>query len=123
MDDNFEEAEKLYRAVLPVSTFWKQNGSLSSAAFKDKNGLSVDRQWDRSDEEAVNFLKERNFRGEIVYVLVQNCNEVQAVVRYLPSRGNKYHSEIHKDLQQKELSNSQAKHLARTAKIVVVIST
>ena len=33
--------ERLYRAVRPDSLFWKVNGTLSSAAFKDKKGLSA----------------------------------------------------------------------------------
>lgn len=123
MDEHFEEMEKLYRAVLPKDTFWKENGSLSSAAFKDKNGLSVDRQKERTDAEAVEFFHKRKFVGEIVYVRVRNCNEVQALVRYLPSRGNAFHSEIHKNWQEKQLSNSQAKKLAQCAKIVTITIT
>ena len=123
MDEHFEASEKLYRVVLPKNTFWKDNGSLSSAAFKDKEGLSVDRQWNRTDAEAVGFFRKRNFVGEIVYVFVQNCNEVKAVVKYLPSKTNVFHSEIHRDRQQAELSSSQAKRLAKCARVVKITTT
>lgn len=44
MDSVFYNNEKLYRAILPIEPFKKSDGSISSAAFKDKNGLSVDKQ-------------------------------------------------------------------------------
>ena len=46
MDNIFRIDEKLYRAVYPpevMDMFWKRDGSVSSAAFEDRNGLSVDR--------------------------------------------------------------------------------
>ena len=43
MNDKFFGDEGLYRAVLPTEMFWKKNGRVSSAVFRDKNGLSVDR--------------------------------------------------------------------------------
>ena len=55
MTEQFDKFERLYRAVYPTNImpmFWKENGELSSAVFKDKNGLSVERDGGR-DERAV----------------------------------------------------------------------
>lgn len=46
MNDTFPDEEKLYRAVFPESymqMFWKRDGTVSSAAFADREGLSVER--------------------------------------------------------------------------------
>lgn len=46
MDNTFPNCEKLYRAVFPESymqMFWRKDGTVSSAAFTDKQGLSVER--------------------------------------------------------------------------------
>lgn len=117
MDDIFREDEKLYRAVYPpevVSMFWRRDGSLSSAAFADPKGLSVDREGDRSEAEAISSMKER-FLGQIVFVRYRNCRQVGAVVRYLPSSHNPYHSEIHGSESSPLLSKSQRRHLAEKA--------
>ena len=115
MDDNFDKKEKLLRAVRPNSIYW-ENGRLSSAAFKDSAGLSVDRVFDRPLSLAVDVMKE-NLDGSIVSVKVENCDDVNACVKYLPSPRNAYHSEIHKDEKTKRLAEFQAKGLARCAKI------
>ena len=49
MTELFDMYERLYRAVYPpnIMPFWKKNGQLSSAAFKDKKGLSVERDGGR----------------------------------------------------------------------------
>lgn len=114
MDNVFEDSEQLLRAVLPSAMFWKDN-RLSSAAFKDANGLSVDRVYKRKLESAVKKMTQ-SFIGSIVSVRVSDCREVQACVKYLPTK-NKYHSEIHRDERMRLLSSFQAKHLARVAVI------
>ena len=48
---DFYLKEKLYRAVLPYEPFIKEDGTISSAAFKDSQGLSVDRQMHRENKE------------------------------------------------------------------------
>lgn len=84
--------------------------------FFDKKGLSVDRGYYRPDIEVVDFMRE-TLNGSIVSFKVEDCNQVNAKVKYLPSRNNKYHSEVH-GKETKELSNKQRKYLATHAKIV-----
>lgn len=120
MDNTFRIDEKLYRAVYPpevMDMFWKRDGSVSSAAFADRNGLSVDRGDYRPESEVIEYMSER-FTGHIVSLYVKNCNDVGAVVRYSPSKSNVYHSEIHGSATNKLLSKTQRRHLAIKAKIV-----
>lgn len=116
MDGTFDQQEKLLRAVWPPNCrpdFWV-NGRLSSAALKDKRGLSVDRTYDRSLEISVEFIKQHK-HGYIVSFTIPNCNFVQACVKYLPSQENIYHCEIHGSETEKVLSDTQALLLARLA--------
>ena len=120
MNDVFPKAERLYRTVYPPELshmYWKKDGSVSSAAFADPKGLSVDRGDDRTDETVAADMRNR-FTGEIIRVYVKNCVDVGAVVRYLPSKTNPYHSEIHGSESTPLLSKSQRRHLAMKAVIV-----
>ena len=114
----FAPEEKLLRAVWPPAqrpSYWR-GGRLSSAAFKDKRGLSVSRTYDRATAQAVAEMRER-FQGAIVSVRTEDCQEVQAVVCYLPSKSDPYHSEIHGSASEKLLNDAQALYLARMAKL------
>ena len=56
MTEQFDPGEKMYRAVFPpeiMPLFWKENGKISSAVFKDKNGLSVERAGDRDEDTVI----------------------------------------------------------------------
>ena len=79
MNNEFENDEKLYRAVYPYDMFWTSGGKVSSAAFKDKNGLSVERGYYRDDYLVVEDMNKR-FEGNIVCVTVEDCRNVHAKV-------------------------------------------
>ena len=114
MDNTFNDNEKLYRAVYPpeiAKMFWKSDGSLSSAAFADPKGLSVDRGNNRSDNDVSIDMRKR-FSGYIFYVFACHCYETNALIKYLPSRYNPYHSEIHSSADKPLLSKSQRRYLA-----------
>ena len=118
--DEFKHDEKLFRAVYPpeiADLFWRADGTVSSAAFADPKGLSVDRQGRRSAEEAVAYLQSR-FQGRVLYVRVRNCMQAGAVVRHVPSHKNPWHSEIHGSDTSLLLSRSQRRYLSRNAVIV-----
>lgn len=117
MDSKFDETESLIRAVYPENQrpdFWENNGRLSSAALKDKNGLSVTRTYDRSVKDTVEWMTV-HFKGAMVAITVKACNDVQAYVKYCPSKTNEYHSEIHGSKDEIELNDFQAHQLARRA--------
>lgn len=116
MDASFDEKEKLLRAVWPPTRkpdFWV-NGRLSSAALKDERGLSVDRTGDRTLEGSLEAIKNR-LQGYIVSFTVPLCKSVRVCLRYCPSDGNTYHSEIHGSNTQIVLSDEQALLLGRGA--------
>lgn len=110
--------EPLYRAIKPAEDFWRIDGeSVTSAAFWDKRGLSVDRLGNRSPQDAIDTLHNRpgyNNRG-IVSVTVQNCLDVEALPKHIPLEDNPHHSEIHGNEAQPTLSKEQRKRLARAA--------
>ena len=116
MDSMFEEKEKLYRAVLPRFIYDKKDGHISSAAFKDSKGLSVDRGYYRADSVVIGAMRKK-LRGSIVSVTVGQCHEINAIVKYCPSQTNDYHSEIHGGKDRIVLSDSQSKHLADMVKM------
>ncbi len=118
MDETFSEQESLLRAVYPATRrpdFWN-NGRLSSAALKDKRGLSVERTYDRTVKDAALSMSLR-FQGLIISITVPACNAVRAYIKYCPSQNNPYHSEIHGSQTCIELSDTQALLLARSATI------
>ena len=118
MDNFTNENEKLFRSIRPDDIYWKdkENRILSSAAFKDSNGLSVDRQHGRTEEESVKEMKEK-FVGTVVCVTVGICREKEAIVDYCPTDDNIHHCEIIRSHERKVLTNSQARYLASKAAI------
>lgn len=119
MNDIFSDSEKLYRAVFPATcfpNFWKKNGKVSSAAFKKKGGLSVERGNFRSDKNVIEEMR-KFFSGNIISVTARQCRDVHAVVKYLPTNRSIYHSEIHSSDEKMLLTEHQAKYLADSAVI------
>jgi len=119
MTEQFDENEKVYRAVYPpeiMPLFWKENGEISSAVFKDKKGLSVERAGDRIEDEVINDMR-LFFYGAIISIVVIDCSLCGAVVKYLPTKRSIYHSEIHGEKDRILLSQSQCKYLAKMAKV------
>lgn len=124
MEIPFTDSELLYRAVLPKEAFWKMDGTLSSAVFKTRrgeDGISVDRQMGRSDDEAIAFVLE-HLQGAVVAVSVSDVYDCQAEVRYNPifkeNEVNEFHSLVVKSVDSPKLTGSQSKHLATVARIV-----
>lgn len=120
MDQNFVDDEGLFRAVRPYSPkslYWKDDGTISSAALKDSHGLSVDRDGGREMDDVISSMKLR-FSGVIARFTVGNCRDVGALVQYRPSVSNEFHCEVHGSDTKLELSNSQAHKLAGKLQIV-----
>mgnify|MGYP000046163122 CR=1 FL=1 len=118
MEKKVEDSENLFRAIRPDDMFWKneEKTKLSSAAFKDRNGLSVDRQGTRTEEESIQKIK-NSFTGKIAYTAAGVCYSNGIMVDYCPTEENLYHCEIIRNHEKKLLSKSQAKFLADCFKI------
>jgi len=67
------DTETLYRAVRSWPKYWKENGGLSPAAFKDSRGLSVDRNGDRNEEKVIHDFRKRKFDGTLISVGAKEC--------------------------------------------------
>ena len=120
MDKFFKDNEKIYRAVYPpevADMFWRKDGSVSSAAFADPKGLSVDRGAFRTDSDVKDDMHKR-FSGMIIRLYAKNCTDIGAVLKYMPSKSNPYHSELHGSNSNKLLSKQQRLFLSRKAIIL-----
>ena len=120
MNNIFSEKELLYRAVYPPEInqiLWKDNKHVSSAAFLDKKGLSVERGNFRSDEDVVKDMR-KSFIGTIISVTTILCKTVDAKIFYKPTKRSIYHSEIHGSDTKIILSPKQRLFLSQNCKIV-----
>lgn len=116
MQSDFYRGEKFYRAVLPIETFIKEDGTITSGAFKDPQGLSVDRQFNRDDKDAIEYIKNHK-KGYICSFTKEDCDKQDIHYEYCPVEGNVFHSEIHNSPTKKLLSRSKCKYLASICKI------
>lgn len=119
MNNIFSDYEKLYRAVFPesyIQMFWRKDGTVSSAAFTDREGLSVERGDFREDKRVIEEMQ-KFFNGCIISLTVEQCRKVDAIVKYKPTTRSKYHSEIHGSKEVPLLNKSQRKRLADVAKM------
>lgn len=122
MNNIFNPAECLYRAIMPSKPnmlFMKDDGSVSSALYKDPNGCSVDRGNYRNDNDVVADMQKR-LVGNIAKFSVKTCNEADILIKYLPENNDIYHSELHRDINRKLLSKSQAKFLAKNSTVLLI---
>ena len=113
MEAEIQEYEYLLRAVdLPGRRpdYWEPDGRISTAAFKDDRGLSVDRTGERSLEDSVEYASS-HLRGVIASVAATDCQKVETKLFYKPSKSNPYHTEIHQSSTTIELSPIQALYL------------
>ena len=120
MNEVFHNDEQLYRAVFPpkkMPHFWKNDGSLSDAALRDKKGLSVERGNYREDSEVVKSMA-KYFSGMLFSLCVEDCIQENAVLKYLPTERSIYHTEIHGSDSNPLLSSSQRKHLIEKIRVV-----
>ena len=120
----FYNGEILYRAIKPIPTMWKTIDNKrvpSSAVFKDSKGVSVDRQSNRKDETAIKYLSSSKEGYDILSITVNNCEDLSIVYQIDPIEDNPYHSLILRNSDDKiELTSSQAKYLAKVAKLETV---
>ncbi|BBU35490.1 MULTISPECIES: hypothetical protein [unclassified Veillonella] len=116
----FYNGEKLYRAIKPIPTMWKTIDNKrvpSSAVFKDSKGVSVDRQDSRENKVAIEYLSSTKEGYDILSITVNNCEDLSIVYQIDPIEDNPYHSLILRSIDKIELTSSQAKHLAKVAKL------
>ncbi len=117
-ESEIQDSEILYRAIHP--NFWNyEEDKPTSALFKDRKGVSVDRDGERSKEEAVNFLlnSRKNFGAGNI-----NAGQTRHIGTYLkPDKipGNDFHALILESESKILLSNKKAKELSRMINIII----
>lgn len=113
IDTTIGPEEYLFRGL---NDYWiKNDGSISTGAFSDNHGVSVDRSGGRDEVECISSLD--RFSG-VCSIRNSDVNACGAVSVYSPSKANPYHSEIHKSDTEIPLTKHQMKELAQSFKIV-----
>ena len=118
MDEKFVSNECLYRGSHPM---WiEDDNTVSSAAFKDSRGVSVDRDGSRDKQACVDRMIDA--LPQIAGVCKLTCGDVEdceAVTVYCPVPDNEYHSEIHDSADQVQIkSKAKSRKLAGRSQIV-----
>lgn len=124
MDKIVTHNEILYRAVKRSQPdAISEDGSPTSALFKQDNGVSVDRDGGRVEEEIIETFKARfttRFKG-LFRVGADICIDHSMAV--IPAdKTNEYHAEIFDDFDKTPLSQLNALILADSAQIVTYCS-
>lgn len=112
------DTETLYRAVRAWPKYWKENGGLSPAAFKDSRGLSVDRDGDRNEEKVIHDFRKRKFDGTLISVGAKECKGLNVYLKPEPSNWS-YHVLALNSLSKKVLSDEKCDKLRQIAKSVI----
>lgn len=121
MEETVQRNELLYRVIKrsqPDSM--NEKGRPTSALFKQENGVSVDRDGERSEEAIIETFKERfdkRFKG-LVKVGADICIENDIVV--IPeTSSNIYHAEIFENVNKDPLGQLKALILADQSEVVI----
>ena len=123
LSDTIDKSEKLYRVVKrSTPNCLTSSRKATPALFKDPNGVSVDRDGGRPEEESVQFMKD--FFGArakaIGKVTADLCFIMQAEVSYDPKPNNPFHTLVWLDKENENHRNLQALQLADQCEIVKV---
>jgi len=111
------ENEYLYRGVIELNWDFERQ-RVTSAAFKDSQGVSVDRQHTRSYRQCIDFLNRSTTFFAICKVQTKDVLELNALVKYLPIEGNPYHSEIHDSKERIQMRGAKPKRIREKSEIV-----
>lgn len=114
-----DERENLFRAVLPKHIFDKRKGRISSAAFKDPKGVSVDRGAGRPDKIAAKALLAHGLHGSVCAVSVLDCQSANVFINPEPSRKNSFHAALYANSKRDGMEPEQSKYLAEVARLIM----
>lgn len=117
-ETEIQDNETLYRAIHP--SFWNyEEDRPTSALFKDRKGVSVDRDGNRDESQALNFLlnSRKNFGAGNL-----NAGQTRNIGTYLkPDKipENDFHTLILESESKILLSSKKAKELSRMINVIV----
>ncbi len=96
------------------------DGKITSALFKDPDGVSVDMKGDRTEDKAISDMRayfNKRLKG-IASLLELHVHQAHAFLYPDPKAGNPYHAELYKNEQKEELTRVQRLQLADSCKLV-----
>ena len=96
-------ADNLYRGIKRSQpSFIRPDGkTVTSAMFKDENGVSVDRQMERTPEAALGQIKSffaKRLKG-VAVLTESDVEQADAALIPAPTSANPYHAEIYKNFE------------------------
>ncbi len=116
------DGEKLYRVIKRSRPdCLSDSGCISQALFKDIDGISVDRDGGRIEDEIIDFILNITFKRRtrgICMVTSDYCMKIGADVIPEPSDINPFHANIWLDSQNENNRNLQALKLADACKLI-----
>lgn len=103
------DTEILCRGVQNKPSHVREDGSFTSAVFKDPGGASVNRDGDREINGVIDRMKiQYDFVCSVSYTDCLNCGTYPIAK---PSRKNRYHAEIHESSSITEISQRKLRKL------------
>ena len=116
-ESEIQDNEILYRAIHP--SFWNyEEDRPTSALFKDRKGVSVDRDGDRNEADAVNFLLNSRQNFGAGNLNAGQTRNVGTFIKPDKTPENDFHALILESESKIQLSNGKAKELSRMIKII-----
>lgn len=80
MSNQANNAEHVYRSIHPHRNFIKADGSISSAAFKDPKGLSVEQGLGRTDKDILAHMRQTKLQGKVAKIPIEVCNNAKITI-------------------------------------------
>ncbi len=116
-DSEIQVHEILFRAIHP--SFWNYDEDRpTSALFKDRRGVSVDRDGERTLEECISFLLYNRERFGACNIQAGLAKNIGAFIKPDSQPDNKFHAMILESESKINLSNGKAKELSRAVTIL-----
>ncbi|MFH6603443.1 hypothetical protein ACEZ3G_08140 [Maribacter algicola] len=117
LNEIISDEEFLFRGVLKINWNNREN-RISSSAFKDSQGCSVDRCNFRNHNDVANSIFVKKDFFTVAKIQTLNVRSVPTKVKYLPVEDNPYHSEIHDEENRIQLRPSKAKKISKQVEII-----
>jgi len=116
LDLKINDSERLYKAIKKsIPGQWNEKlNQPTSAAFKDSQGVSVDRGGGRSHGKIIHSFKKRFDLRAVISLTAQQCRDQGTHPIAKPLSENPYHAEIHHSPDKIMLTAGQAKRLKRS---------
>lgn len=115
LEDRIRDDEVLYRALILK---WFKNGRLTSAAFKQKNGASVDRDGGREEQAIIDTFEDRMPGRGLALIAARQCRDLETNPVANPIENNPYHAEIHDSQDKITIGISKARKLSKAVTII-----